>query len=49
MDVGIPSVIGPQLSSFIALCPHAATLTAKILILLSVGILQQRSVQKIWR
>ena len=28
MDVGIPSVIGPQSSSYIALCSHATTLTA---------------------
>ena len=41
MDVGIPSVIGPQLSSYIALCSHATTLTANIFILLSVGVLQQ--------
>ena len=49
MDVGFPSVIGPQLSSYIALCSHATTLTATIFILLSVGVLQQLSVHKIWR
>ena len=47
MDVGIPRVIGPQLSSYIALCSHATTLTANIFILLSVGVLQQLSVRKI--
>ena len=41
MDMGIPSVIGPQLSSYIVLRPYVTKLTANIFILLSVGVLHR--------